>query len=104
MGTLQNIIDKFLDLVGATQHPVDLDAILDHRAATHKEELDWRHSIVDLLKVLDLDSSESARDNLAEELGYTGAKGGPDMSMWLHAQVIKKLREHGGTLPEGWGS
>ncbi|WP_294640677.1 DUF3597 family protein, partial [uncultured Aureimonas sp.] len=60
----------------------------------------WRHSIVDLLKLLDLDSSLSARQELAKELGYTGDHNdSAAMNTWLHRQVMTKLAANGGTVP-----
>jgi hypothetical protein len=65
-----------------------------------KEKLDWRRSIVDLMKVLDLDSSFAARKQLAQELHYTGDTGdSAAMNIWLHKQVMIKLAENGGKVP-----
>jgi Domain of unknown function (DUF3597) len=83
---------------GAT---VDVEAILTKLAASNKEKLDWRHSIVDLMKLLDLDSSLSARKELASELHYTGDKNdSASMNIWLHKQVMHKLAENGGKVPD----
>ncbi|KQM63324.1 hypothetical protein ASE75_12740 [Sphingomonas sp. Leaf17] len=82
----------------ARQAPVDVDAILTARA--QGKDLNWRSSIVDLMKLLDLDSSLTARKELADELGYTGAKdGSAEMNMWLHRAVMTKLAQNGGTVP-----
>jgi hypothetical protein len=79
---------------------VDVNAVLTERAAKKKEKLDWRHSIVDLMKVLDLDSSLTARKQLAQELQYTGdTSDSATMNIWLHKQVMKKLAENGGKVP-----
>ena len=79
---------------------VDVSAALTKLAAQNKEELDWRHSIVDLMKLLNLDSSLSARKELAKELHYTGdTNDSAKMNMWLHAQVMQKLAENGGKVP-----
>jgi hypothetical protein len=79
---------------------VDVNAVLTERAAKKKEKLDWRHSIVDLMKVLDLDSSLTARKALAQELNYSGdMNDSATMNMWLHKQVMKKLAENGGKVP-----
>jgi len=81
--------------------PVDVEASLGALAAKSGEKLNWRTSIVDLLKLLDLDSSLSARKELAEELNYTGARdGSAEMNIWLHKQVMHKLEENGGKVPE----
>ena len=80
---------------------VDVEAVLDNLLAEKKTKLDWRHSIVDLMKLLDLDSSLPARKELATELQYIGAKdGSAEMNIWLHKAVMKKLAENGGRVPE----
>jgi hypothetical protein len=80
---------------------VDVEAILTKLAASNKEKLDWRRSIVDLMKLLDLDSSLSARKELASELHYTGDKNdSASMNIWLHKQVMHKLAENGGKVPD----
>ena len=80
---------------------VDVAAIVDKAAAAHKgEKLEWRTSIVDLMKALDIDSSLAARKNLAKELGYTGdMNDSASMNVWLHKQVMSKLAANGGKLP-----
>jgi hypothetical protein len=79
---------------------VDVDGALTKLAAANKEKLDWRHSIVDLMKLLNLDSSLNARKELAKELHYTGdTNDSAKMNMWLHAQVMQKLAENGGKVP-----
>lgn len=61
----------------------------------------WKQSIVDLMKLLDLDSGLAARKELAQELGYTGAlDGSADMNIWLHKQVMEKVAASGGKVPE----
>jgi hypothetical protein len=80
---------------------VDVEAILTGLAAHNKEKLDWRKSIVDLMKLLDLDSSLAARKELAGELHYTGdTEDSATMNIWLHKQVMLKLEENGGKVPE----
>jgi len=65
------------------------------------EDYDWKRSIVDLMKLLKLDSSLSARRELAKELGYTGKlTGSAEMNVWLHKHVMTKLAESGGVVPE----
>ena len=79
----------------------DVEAILQKLAAEQREKLDWNKSIVDLMKLLKLDSGFGARKQLAQELGYTGAlDGSPDMNVWLHKQVMIKLAESGGKVPD----
>ena len=69
-------------------------------AAKNPQKLDWQHSIVDLMKLVGLDSSLSARQTLAQELQYTGdMKDSAAMNIWLHRQVMTKLAENGGKVP-----
>jgi len=75
-------------------------AVLNDLAATHAETLDWQHSIVDLLKLLGMDSSLAARKELATDLNYAGElDGSAAMNIWLHKEVMKKLAENGGKVP-----
>src|SRR5215213_2788028 len=79
---------------------VDVEAVLSKLAAETKEKLDWRKSIVDLMKLLKLDSSFGARKELAKELGYSGdSNDSASMNIWLHKQVMQKLAANGGKLP-----
>ena len=77
-----------------------VEAMIAKLASKSKEDLNWKQSIVDLMKLLNLDSSLNARKELAQELGYTGAlNGSAEMNVWLHKQVMTKLAEGGGTVP-----
>ena len=79
----------------------EVEAILVKLAAEQRESLDWKNSIVDLMKLLKLDSSLGARKQLAQELGYTGAlDGSATMNVWLQKQVMTKLAESGGKVPD----
>jgi uncharacterized protein DUF3597 len=79
---------------------VDVAPILDKAVTAKKEKLEWRTSIVDLMKALDIDSSLTARKELAKELGYTGdTNDSASMNIWLHKQVMTKLAANGGKLP-----
>ncbi|MGZ5829124.1 MAG: DUF3597 domain-containing protein, partial [Xanthobacteraceae bacterium] len=79
---------------------VDVAAVLTGLAAKSKEKLDWKKSIVDLMKLLNLDSSLTARKELAKELHYTGdTNDSASMNIWLHKQVMQKLAANGGKLP-----
>jgi hypothetical protein len=79
---------------------VDVEAILDDKLKTSGQQLNWRTSIVDLLKLLGLDSSLQARKELAAELHYTGdSNDSASMNIWLHKQVMNKLAENGGKVP-----
>jgi hypothetical protein len=84
----------------ATAAPVDVAAILDKAVAAQKEKLEWRTSIVDMMKALNLDSSLAARKELAKELHYTGdTNDSAKMNVWLHQQMMKNLAANGGKLP-----
>ena len=80
---------------------VDVAAVLDQLAAQTKQKLNWRKSIVDLMKLLNLDSSLTARKHLAQELHHTGDMNhSASMNIWLHKQVMTKLAENGGKVPD----
>lgn len=80
--------------------PVDVAGILDTMATSHKEKLDWKHSIVDLMKLVGMDSSLAERKELAKELNYTGdTNDSAKMNMWLHKEVMKRLAANGGKVP-----
>jgi hypothetical protein len=79
---------------------VDVEAILTTMQQQNSQPLNWRTSIVDLLKLLNLDSSLASRKELADELHYTGDKNdSASMNIWLHKQVMIKLAENGGKVP-----
>lgn len=82
------------------QGPVDVAAVLDRMAANNPEKLDWKHSIVDLMKLVGMDSSLAARKELAADLKYTGdTNDSAKMNMWLHKEVMRRLAENGGKVP-----
>ena len=84
----------------AVASQVDVEAILDKMAKEGDQKLDWKHSIVDLMKLVGMDSSITARKELAAELKYTGdTNDSAAMNVWLHKQVMKKLAENGGKVP-----
>ena len=79
---------------------VDVAPILDAAVKAKGEKLEWRTSIVDLMKALDIDSSFTARKELAKEFGYTGdSNDSASMNIWLHKQVMTKFAANGGKLP-----
>jgi hypothetical protein len=79
----------------------EVEAMIKNLADKSPEKLNWNQSIVDLMKLLKLDSSLKAREQLAKELGYTGAlDGSAEMNIWLHKQVMTKLAESGGVVPD----
>ena len=85
---------------GGGMSEVDVAKVVSDMAAQKTEKLDWRKSIVDLMKVLDLDSSLKARQELAKELKYTGdMNDSAKMNIWLHKQVMNKLAANGGKVP-----
>jgi hypothetical protein len=85
---------------GYATQSVDVAPILDKAVAAKGEKLEWRTSIVDLMKALDIDSSLTARKELAKELGYTGdTNDSATMNIWLHKQVMSKMAANGGVLP-----
>lgn len=80
---------------------VDVEAILEERAASSGQKLNWRTSIVDLMKLLGMESSLAERKELAQELGYTGAlDGSAEMNIWLHKRVMRELAANGGKVPQ----
>ena len=80
---------------------VDVSAVLNDLAAKHTEKLDWKKSIVDLMKLVEMDSSLSARKELATELQYRGdMSDSASMNIWLHKEVIKQLAANGGKVPQ----
>ena len=84
----------------APAQEVDVAGILDFMNDQRAQKLNWRTSIVDLMKLVGLESSLAERKELADELGYTGDKSdSASMNIWLHKQVIQKIRDNGGRLP-----
>ncbi len=88
------------EAAAAPSQPVDVAAVLTDLASKNPQHLNWQSSIVDLMKLLDLDSSLQSRTELAHELHYSGDTGdSASMNVWLHKQVMQKLEENGGTVP-----
>jgi hypothetical protein len=84
----------------AMQQPVDIEKSLDALASNSPQKLNWRTSIVDLMKLVGMDSTLQERKELADELGYQGDKGdSAAMNIWLHKAVLRKLQENGGKVP-----
>ena len=84
----------------APSAPVDIASILDAAVKKSGQKLDWKHSIVDLMKALGIDASLSERKELAQELGYTGDAGdSAKMNIFLHKALLKKLADNGGKVP-----
>lgn len=90
-----------MKICGAHRRTVDVEPVLDSMAERHTEKLDWRHSVVDLLKLLDIDSGEENRRDLAIELGYTGDRhDSATMNEWLRKEVMRKIAQNGGRVPD----
>jgi hypothetical protein len=88
-------------ITGRGGQSVDVEAVLIDLASKNSQQLNWRTSIVDLMKLLNLDSSLSARQELARELHYSGdTNDSASMNIWLHKQVMQKLAENGGKVPD----
>ncbi len=86
---------------GKAMTQAEVEAMIKKIADGQSEKLNWQQSIVDLMKLLKLDSSLSARKQLAQELAYKGSlDGSAEMNIWLHKQVMTKLAESGGVVPE----
>jgi len=84
----------------AQSQPVEIAPILDAAVQKSGQKLDWKHSIVDLMKALGMDASLNERKELADELGYTGdTNDSATMNMWLHKELMKQLSQNGGTVP-----
>jgi hypothetical protein len=84
----------------AAAQPVDIEAVLNEMAAKNPQKLNWRTSIVDLMKLLGIDSSLQARQELARELHYSGdMNDSAAMNIWLHKQVMNKVAANGGKVP-----
>jgi len=88
-------------LAKAAAREVDVEAIMENIVKSKGIKLNWRVSIVDLMKALDMDSSLAARKELAAELNYTGTDpdGSAEKNIWLHKALMKKLAENGGKIP-----
>ena len=83
----------------AAAEPVDVDGILDFMNEQRDQKLNWRTSIVDLMKLTGMESSRAERKELANELGYTGdTSDTASMNIWLHKQVIQRIKDNGGQI------
>lgn len=84
----------------AALNDVDMEQVLEDLAKKNPQKLNWRTSIVDLMKLLGMESSLQERKALADELGYTGDKSdSAAMNIWLHKQVMRKVADNGGKVP-----
>jgi hypothetical protein len=88
------------EAAAAPVEPIDVTAYLDGLAANSKQKLAWKTSIVDLMKLVGMESSLADRKELAKELNFTGDMGdSAAMNVWLHKQVLQQIAKHGGKLP-----
>ena len=79
---------------------VDVEVILESMSSGSSQKLDWHHSIVDLMKLVGMESGLAQRKALAQELGYSGdMNDSAPMNIWLHKQVMQKMSENGGKVP-----
>jgi hypothetical protein len=86
---------------GKAMTETEVEGMIKKIADGQSEKLNWQQSIVDLMKLLKLDSSLTARKQLAQEFGYKGSlDGSAEMNIWLHKEVMTKLAESGGVVPE----
>lgn len=100
IGTALDTATNAMAAAAAPATEVDVDAVLTAEAAKSGQALNWRTSIVDLMKLLGIDSSLDNRKELAKELGYTGAlDGSAEMNIWLHKAVMRELAANGGKVP-----
>ena len=84
----------------AVAERVDIETVLDGLASKNPQKLNWRTSIVDLMKLVGMDSTLQERKELADELGYSGDKNdSASMNMWLHKEVMKRMEANGGKVP-----
>lgn len=87
-------------VAAATVERVDIEQVLDGLAASNSQKLNWRTSIVDLMKLVGMDSTLQERKELADELGYAGDKNdSAKMNMWLHKEVLRRMEQNGGKVP-----
>jgi hypothetical protein len=97
------ILTRILELLHCAEpqpEPVDIAHTLDALADKADQRLDWRHSVVDLMKLLDMDSGLDARRELAEELHWPGDPSAAGaMNVWLHKEIMRRVAENGGKVP-----
>lgn len=100
MSMLDSIISAIMRFVHPAMTPTEVSTALDDLASNGSGRLDWRNSIVDLMKLLNLDSSLAARRTLATELGHDGAfDGTAEQNIWLHKKVLARVAERNIKIP-----
>lgn len=99
-GLAKTVADTAQTVSSAVASNVDVQAQLDAMASANGQKLNWRSSIVDLMKLVGMESSLAERKELAAELGYTGElNGSAEMNIWLHKEVMRQLAANGGQVP-----
>lgn len=99
-GLAKTVADTANTVAASATDNVDVEAQLDGMATSSNQKLNWRTSIVDLMKLVGMESSLQERKDLATELGYTGElNGSAEMNIWLHQEVMRKLEANGGRVP-----
>lgn len=99
-GLAKTVADTAQTVSSAVASNVDVVAQLDAMASANSQKLNWRNSIVDLMKLVGMESSLQERKELAAELGYTGElNGSAEMNIWLHKEVMRQLAANGGQVP-----
>jgi len=99
-GLAKTVADTANTVATSATNNVDVEARLDAMAASSNQKLNWRTSIVDLMKLVGMESSLQERKDLATELGYTGElNGSAEMNIWLHEEVMRRLAANGGRVP-----
>ena len=100
--SMNKTAEKLQAAIQAAKESVDVEAVLEDAVKAKGIKLNWRTSIVDLMKALDLDSSLAARKELAADLNYSGphADGSAEKNIWLHKELMKVLAENGGIIPK----
>jgi hypothetical protein len=100
MATFQDVLDSIANSASGRVQGADVTALLDLKTGGHADQLEWRYSIVDLMKALGLPADLSSRIALARDLGYSGAlNGSAEMNIWLHKRILTKLNEAGAIVP-----
>lgn len=101
MNIVNRIFNAIKTIVRGPMTKDEVDRALADAAAKHPEKLDWQHSVVDLMKLLGLDSSLANREALADELGYTGPRGGTaEMNTGLHAALMEEIAKRSVVVPK----
>ena len=100
--SMNKMAEKMQAAMQAAKESVDIEAVLEAAVKAKGVKLNWRTSIVDLMKALDLDSSLTARKELAADLNYSGphADGSAEKNIWLHKELMKTLAANGGKIPK----